>query len=119
MSDTTIRAIAHPTDFSPQGQLAFAHALRLAMLHRCPLDLLHVRDPDGPSERQVSQGPRPVAALGDAVGRCQPIADVLPATGVAVRKVDIRDDNAVDGLADYLWEHDIDLVVMATYSAPG
>ena len=32
-----------------------------------------------------------------------------------MRKVDIRDDNAVDGLADYLWEHEIDLVVMATH----
>ena len=27
-------------------------------------------------------------------------ADVLPLTGVSVRKVDIRDDNAVDGLAE-------------------
>ena len=119
MSDTTIRAIAHPTDFSPQGQLAFAHALRLAMLHRCPLDLLHVRDPDGPSE--LGKFPKVRALLqrwGMLLADASP-ADVLPATGVAVRKVDIRDDNAVDGLADYLWEHDIDLVVMATHGRTG
>lgn len=119
MSDTTIRAIAHPTDFSPQGQLAFAHALRLAMLHRCPLDLLHVRDPDGPSE--LGKFPKVRALLqrwGMLSADASP-ADVLPATGVAVRKVDIRDDNAVDGLADYLWEHDIDLVVMATHGRTG
>lgn len=119
MTDTAIRAIAHPTDFSPQGQLAFAHALRLGMLHRCPLDLLHVRDPDGPSH--MGKFPKVRAQLqrwGVLPDVASP-ADVLPATGVSVRKVDIRDDNPVDGLADYLWEHEIDLVVMATHGRAG
>lgn len=114
-----IKGIAHPTDFSPQGQLAFAHALRLAVLHRCPLDLLHVRELGGAS--QFGRFPRVRALLrrwGLLADGAEP-ADVLPATGVAVRKVDIRDDDPAVGLADYLWEHESDLVVMATHGRAG
>lgn len=114
-----IKAIAHPTDFSPQGQLAFAHALRLAMLHRCPLDLLHVRDPDGGSNLGKFPKVRELLRRWGAVPQLATPADVLPLTGVSVRKVDIRDDNAVDGLAEYLWEHEVDVVVMATHGRSG
>ena len=114
-----IKAIAHPTDFSPQGQLAFAHALRLAMLHRCPLDLLHVRDPDGGSDLGKFPKVRELLRRWGAVPDTATPADVLPLTGVSVRKVDIRDDHAVDGLAEYLWEHEVDVVVMATHGRSG
>lgn len=114
-----IKAIAHPTDFSPQGQLAFAHALRLAMLHRCPLDLLHVRDPDHASHLGKFPKVRELLRRWGAVPETATPADVLPLTGISVRKVDIRDDNAVDGLAEYLWEHEVDVVVMATHGRSG
>jgi len=36
------RFILHPTDFSPQSESAFAHALRLALTNNAILTLLHV-----------------------------------------------------------------------------
>jgi len=45
-----IQSIAHPTDFSPEGQAAFEHALYLALANRCRLDLLHVHDPRADDE---------------------------------------------------------------------
>lgn len=114
-----ITSIAHPTDFSPQGQLAFVHALRLAMLHRCPLDLLHVRDPDAGSHLGKFPKVRDLLQRWGALPAGAVPADVLPATGVSVRKVDIRDGDAVEGLAEYLWEHEIELVVMATHGRSG
>lgn len=38
----TIRSILVPSDFSTEGDVAFAHALRLALAFRCDLDLFHV-----------------------------------------------------------------------------
>jgi hypothetical protein len=44
-----IRYIAHPTDFSPASNLAFAHALHLALDTKSKLSLLHVNE-EGPDE---------------------------------------------------------------------
>lgn len=40
------RIILHPTDFSPQAERAFAHALRLALQNKGYLTLLHAKGPN-------------------------------------------------------------------------
>ncbi len=42
MAPTLFARIAHPTDLSQQGELAFYHALRLAVAAEAKLDILHV-----------------------------------------------------------------------------
>lgn len=110
-----IRSIAHPTDLSPEGSAAFEHALRLAVAHRCNLDVLHVGGSGGrgfPQVRQVLQ----------RWGMLEPgarIQDVHARTGVGVTKVNIRNSNAVDGLARYLEDHPSDLVVLRSHGRAG
>ena len=40
-----IHRIFHPTDFSQDSQVAFVHALKLALVFRAELTIMHV-DPD-------------------------------------------------------------------------
>lgn len=114
-----IHSIAHPTDFSPEGQAAFEHALALALANRCRLDLLHVHDPSTPEHwdrfphvREVLQrwGRLPAGAAAE---------DIAAATGVAVRKVEIRDDAPGDGLTRFLRDHRPDLIVLASHGRAG
>lgn len=113
-----IKSIAHPTDFSPESMSAFAHALRLAVATKSRLDLLHV---SGPGHGRWQQFPR-VRKLLEQWGLLPEGAetgDVLELTGVAVRKVEVADDYAVDGLAGFLGTHRPDLVVMASHGRAG
>jgi len=114
-----IEAIAHTTDFSEAGQAAFNHALRLAMEYRCRLDLLHVRalsDEAGwdkfPHVRET------LVRWGKLPANAEP-SDVVDKLGVEVRKVDIRNSSATEGLADYLERHRPALLVMATHGRSG
>jgi nucleotide-binding universal stress UspA family protein len=114
-----VSSIAHPTDFSPQGIPAFELALSLALANRCRLDVLHVDEPgdspdwdDFPQVRQTLQ----------RWGKLQPgapIEAVHETTGVKVRKVGIHDRGRVSGLANFLEEHQVELIVMATRGRAG
>ncbi len=44
MEPAAFKSILHPTDFSQSNEMAFAHALRLAIATRAALHLLHVDD---------------------------------------------------------------------------
>ena len=114
-----ISAISHPTDFSPEGQMAFLHALRLAQLHRCRLDLLHVRRPDEDDTFARFPHVREVLIRWGALEPGATVEDIATKAGVTVRKVEIRDSDAVDGLSTFLLSHRPDLLVMATHGRSG
>jgi len=114
-----IRFIAHPTDFSAEGIAAFEHALALALLNRCPLVLLHVYLPSEPREFEGFPQIRDTLQRWHYLTPGAQQADVLPKTGVKVTKVDLRDDEAVDGLCTFLNDHRPDLIVMATHGRAG
>lgn len=114
-----IHSIALPTDFSDAGTVAFEHALRLAVLNRCRLDLLHVRRPDEPPQWDEFPHVREVLRRWNYLEEGARIEDIKATTGVEVRKVDIRDDDAGDGIAAYLHDHRPGLLVMATRGHAG
>lgn len=114
-----IAAIAHPTDFSPEGKAAFAHALALALASGAALDLLHVRDPRGDGEWGRFPHVRETLQRWGKVPEGAAAADVSRLTGVSVRKIDIHDDDAVGGLAQFINRDAPDLVVMATHGRAG
>jgi nucleotide-binding universal stress UspA family protein len=114
-----INAIAHPTDFSPEGQVAFAHALRLAIANRCPLDLLHVHDRYSADHYEKFPQIREVLQRWGMLAPGAAVEHVASQTGVNVRKVEIRDGDPVDGLSRFLLSHRPDLIVMATHGRDG
>ena len=114
-----IDAIAHPTDFSEDGTVAFEHALRLAVEFRCRLDILHVHPPREQSDWRAFPHVRdPLARWGLLPGSA-PVEDIAHKLGVKVHKVEIAHADAGDGIVRFVAKHRPDLVVMATHAEGG
>jgi nucleotide-binding universal stress UspA family protein len=114
-----IRSIAHPTDLSRDGAAAFEHALRLAMVHRCHLDVLHVRSPGEGSDWESFPHVREVLQRWNILEPGARIEDIRAETGVSVSKVDIRDSDPIDGLSRFLQDHRADLIVLRSHGRAG
>lgn len=114
-----LNTISHPTDFSPEGQAAFQHALRLALASQAKLDLLHVRSPH--ADKSWNKFPR-VREVLERWGVLAPgahVADIETQSGIRVQKVEILDADAVEGLSRFLIGHRPDLLVMASHGRDG
>jgi nucleotide-binding universal stress UspA family protein len=113
-----ITSVFHPTDFSRSNEGAFIHALRIALLARCDLSLLHVGrhgEEHGwegfPSVRDplIRWGVLPAGAPHSAV------TDL----GVRVTKWQKVNSDPVEAIGEYVAEHLPDLVVLSTHQRQG
>lgn len=111
------RHILHPTDFSSESRLAFAHALRLALTNHADLSLLHVGEGGEeewdkfPAVRETLQRwglLEPGAKRGD-----------VPKLGIGVEKVLAPQGDVVDAISGFFYERPIDLLVLATHGRHG
>ena len=114
-----ISRIAHPTDFSPEGASAFAHALRLALEFRCQLDLLHVRPPSVKENWFQFPHVREALARWGVLELDAPIGAIEAQLGVAVKKIEIEHLDPVGGISRFLLSHRPDLIVLATHGPTG
>lgn len=99
--------------------MAFAHALRLAIEFRCQLDLLHVRQPSDTDAWTAFPHVRKTLARWGRLPADAPHSEIEAKLGVKVRKVEVRHQNTIAGLAEFLAVHRPDLVVLATHGAEG
>ena len=111
------RFVLHPTDFSPESELAFAHALLLALTNKGHLSLLRVGEGDDvqwdrfPAVRKTLERWKllePGAQRAD-------IAEL----GLAVEKLIAHDDDVAHAIAGHLYEHSVDMLVLATHGRRG
>jgi nucleotide-binding universal stress UspA family protein len=113
------RFILHPTDFSPESELAFAHALRLAVTNQAELHLLHVGgSPDMdldwdrfPAVRQTLQK----WGLLEPGARRSDISQL----GIGIDKLIAEKGSVVDAISGYLVRRPIDLLVVSTHGRRG
>jgi nucleotide-binding universal stress UspA family protein len=110
--------IVHPTDLSAASQVAFVHALKLALAAGAELDLLHVSPKGGkpdwtefPGIRQTLHrwGVLPAPAAPDA----------LRGTGLRIGKIVAVDRDPARAALDYLAGHATELLVLATHQRRG
>ena len=116
--ESSIVHVFHPTDFSGASGLAFAHALRVALLARAGLTLFHV-DRDGedvhwsrfPHVRETLERWKllPAGSSRDAVAEL----------GVDVEKVRAPAGDPVKAMLGYLRDDPAELIVMASHAATG
>ncbi len=115
-----IRAVLHPTDLTPAGTLAFAHALRLAAAKRTKLYVLNA-DPEDSEDIDWDAYPavrRTLASWGMLEEGSAPGA-VFERLGVQVTKVRIPDRDAVRAILQFLENHPSDIIVLATEGRGG
>jgi nucleotide-binding universal stress UspA family protein len=108
-----VDSILHPSDFSEASELAFAHALKMALVARARLTLFHVAPgmdvewSDFPRVRQTLERWR---LLPPGSPRA-----AVPDLGIAVEKVIARDRDPVPAVLRYLETHPADLIVLAPH----
>lgn len=118
---TPLTRILHATDLTPDGDLAFAHSLKLALAVRGELCLAHT-DPDRKrvgSEWWAFPGVRQTLArwsLLPANAAAEAVAEVL---GLHVRKLDIPDHDPLHGVLDLVDKRPFDLVVLSSQARDG
>jgi nucleotide-binding universal stress UspA family protein len=115
--DQLIRRIFHPSDFSPTSNLAFAHALRIALAGHCDLTILHTGS-DGDSA--WAEFPRVRRTL-EQWKMLPPNSDkeAIATLGLHVEKVALPYRNPLGAIVNFLARHPHDLIVLATHQYTG
>ena len=112
-----VESVLHPTDFSEGSRVAFHHALKVAMLTRSKLTLLHVASDDN-SAWSHFPGIRETLERWGALPKGSDKAAVAK-LGVEARKVVASEGEPVEMVVNYLGKHPADLIVLATSQREG
>ncbi len=111
--------IIHPTDFSDESMIAFAHALKISLAAKCKLYVVHVAEREDADEWQAFPHVRRMLARWGLLEPNAPTAAIFDRLGVEVAKVEIESLEPVRGLARFLEGHPSDLLVLATQGREG
>jgi len=114
---TKVESIFHPSDFSEASEVAFAHALKIALVARAKLTLLHVETSpsadwqDFPGVRDTLErwGLIPKGSPRSAVGQL----------GIKIGKVIASSKDPVKACLGFLEMHPVDLIVLAVHQHEG
>jgi nucleotide-binding universal stress UspA family protein len=112
-----LESVFHPSDFSAASEVAFAHALKIALVARTKLTMLHV-DASHSAEWQDFPGVR------DTLGRWGLIPKGSPKSavgqlGIEVAKIIRLSKDPVKACLDFLEENPTDLIVLAVHQHEG
>lgn len=117
MSSPKIDYIFHPSDFSEASEIAFAHALKIALVTRAMFDMLHVAArsdadwKDFPGVRSTLERWRLIPEGSDK--------GAVQALGIEVTKVIAKRSTPVKACLEYLNRHPVDLIVLAVHQYDG
>jgi nucleotide-binding universal stress UspA family protein len=112
--------IFHPSDFSPASEVAFGHALKIALQSKAKLDLMHVEPTLSPGKPYSLDFPAVRATLTrwgvlpEGVGR-EEVAKV----GLRIRKILKSSTDPVETMLRHFRRFPPDLIVLATHQREG
>ncbi|MBS0170313.1 MAG: universal stress protein [Nitrospira sp.] len=113
-----IHRIFHPTDFSDDSHVAFAHALKLALVYQAELTIMHV-DPDvSPEGFEDFPRVRPTLEKWGLLPGSSSKGDVTK-LGLRIRKVRALASDAKQAIIHHLTITPTDLMVLATHHHDG
>jgi nucleotide-binding universal stress UspA family protein len=119
-SGETYDSILHLTDFSPGSELAFAHALKIALQESARLTIFHL-DQRGVSTlpRHEFPGVRATLQRWRLLEPDAPREAAYDTLGIEVEKVVAHGKGVVQSVLHYLEQHPVDLLVLATHGRDG
>ncbi len=112
------RKIFHPTDFSADSHTALVHALKLAVLAKAELSMMHIDPNVARSDFEDFPRIRPILEQ----WRMLPpgsTKEQVAQLGLSIRKTRAAAQNPTEGFLAYLADHPADLLVMATHQYEG
>jgi nucleotide-binding universal stress UspA family protein len=112
-----IESIFHPSDFSAASEIAFGHALKIALVAQAALHVLHV---DGGRDVDWSDFP----GVRDTLERWRMIPPDSPRSavgelGIDVEKVIASSRSPLRACLDFIARHPTDLIVLAVRTSQG
>lgn len=110
--------IFYPSDFSPESEGAFAHALKLALLAQAELSILHVTPQPEEGHWLDFPGVRRTLERWGILPAGSTQEDVVE-MGMNVAKILRVHPDPVQAIVDYLAQHPTNLVVLATHQREG
>jgi len=111
-------SILNATDFTAASDSAFGHALALALVGRSRLTIMHVGDDDREQWQDFPQVRETLSRWG-LLSPDSEAADVAEKLGIRVRKVNATVSSPTAAMLDYLADHEVDLLVLATAGRSG
>jgi nucleotide-binding universal stress UspA family protein len=112
-----IESIFHPSDFSEASAIAFAHALRIALVSRAQLNMLHVAA-DSDADWSDFPGVRATLERWALIPPGSPKSAVT-SLGIDVTKIISSSSSPVKACVDFLDGHPADLIVLAVRQLEG
>lgn len=110
--------ILHPSDFSRASRIAFAHALKIALLAKAELGIVHVQPHRIDSEKDVHwtefPGVRSTLARWNILPADAKVEEVAT-TGLRIKKILNADSDPLEAMVRYYTEQPPDLLVLAVY----
>ncbi len=113
-----VHRIFHPTDFSKDSQVAFAHALKLALVHRAELTIMHVDPTVAPEGFEDFPRIRPTLASWGLLPESSAKSDVVR-LGIGIKKVRALAADPKQAIIHHLTASPTDLMVLATHQHEG
>jgi len=111
--------IFHPTDFSEASNVAFRHAMRMTLVTRGSLEILHV----APKGKAIgwSEYPhvRETLHKWGLLHEGFTIEDLTRKTGIKVRKSRAEGSNVVEATSQHIARHPVDMMVLSTEGRSG
>jgi len=111
-----LESIFHPSDFSAASEIAFAHALKLAVVAKTKLSILHVANRQRVAWQDFP-GVRATLERWGVIPRGSPKSALMD-LGVRVEKVVLEGD-PVKACVSFLDRHPTDLIVLAVHQSEG
>ena len=113
-----LNRIFHPSDFSPASEVAFAHALKLALIARAELRMMHVAADADDMHWSDFPGIRATLARWGLIPEDSP-REAVAQLGLDIGKILYPRADPVDAILGYLDANPPDLVVLATHQRAG
>jgi nucleotide-binding universal stress UspA family protein len=118
VSQLNLDRIFHPTDFSPASAVAFAHALKLAILSRGRLTILHTEAESEADQRAGFPKVRQTLERWGLLPENSSRGDIAT-LGLEVKKITTVRQEPVNSILHYLRKHPHDLIVLSTHQHDG
>lgn len=112
-----IESIFHPSDFSEASAIAFAHAVKIALVSRAELNILHVAE-NLNADWSDFPGVRETLERWGLIAPGSPKSAVA-SLGIEVTKIIASSSRPVKACIDFLERHPADLIVLAVRQLEG
>lgn len=117
LGSVKLQSVFHPSDFSEASEVAFAHALKVALVASSKLTLLHVKESHG-AEWEHFPGVRDTLERWGLIPKGSP-RSAVGQLGIDVTKVIASSEDPVKACLGFLRKQPVDLIVLAVRQHEG